>query len=110
MLATYDEVLTSETDTVNIDYKNYKLEDDGYYLEVKNSNMFPQILCFAVGIGSAALFIFLIVKEIKGGKDSKIAATAEVENQPQSLTNNCPYCGTTTSSNKHTCPNCGADI
>lgn len=110
LLATYDAVLSENTDTVNIDYKNTKLEDDGYYLHIKNGDMFPQILCFAVAGGSALLFIFLIfkqVKNLKGGSGNEIDEP-QTEKSTPSLTKECPYCGATMASSKSKCPNCSA--
>ena len=113
-LAADSDIITSTTDTVNIDYKNTTLEDDGYYLENKKSSLFPQILCISISIGCTALFIALIVKEVKfiknGKNQNNSTDESSTEKQPkvEQKASYCNYCGTTIPAGKNKCPNCGA--
>ena len=89
---------------------------------VKKTNLFPQILCYCVGIGSSILFISLIVNEAKKLKNKNSTNNEQTEssldkyglpknNQPiysQTKNNYCDYCGAQIPQGKHKCPNCGS--
>ena len=118
-LAADSPVITANTDTVNMDYENTTLNDDGYYLEAKKSLLFPQILCFVVAGGSAILFISLIVKSIKNLKsgessNEKLTSNADKlgnENNTEQAAKQqkyCDYCCSEIPQGKSKCPNCGA--
>jgi len=113
LLAADSNIITATTDTVNIDYKNTTLEDDGYYIHMKSSMLVPQIICFAVAGGSAILFVSLIIAEVKKLKNG---TTVNPDNSPVFTPNIsedqrptfCQYCGAKIQSRNSRCPNCGA--
>ena len=113
-LAADSPIITSTTDTVNIDYKYTTLEDDGYYIEAKKEMIVPLVVCFVVGFGSAALFIFLIIKEVKKLKartpQESSNGTAVPELNTEYKKSYCVYCGSEIAENKRKCSNCGAKI
>ncbi len=125
-LAADSYIITETTDTINMDYENTTLNDDGYYVSIKNSMLSPQILCFVVAGGSAILFISMIVKEVKNLKNknsfaetltnnnqslnSETSNKTETTMQSSSQANYCVYCCSEVPEGKSKCPNCGARI
>lgn len=93
-------------DTINMDYKNSTLEDDGeysYYLKKSKSNK-SIIIC--VSIIGGLLIIVVIVKLVKKQKkDSKFDTEAfnKVMKDPY-----CEYCGSKLPQGVFKCTNCGA--
>lgn len=107
--------LTSTTDTIEYSYKNTTLEDDGYYLETKTSNIPVVILCFVVGIGCGILFISQIIKNAKELKE--LAPSKNKDDAPsltlESSTPNkkyCAYCGNENNATSKRCSSCGARL
>ena len=113
-LAADSYIITSSTDTVNMDYEYTTLEDDGYYLSLKNgSNKLFAILFICVGLGCGALFIYLIVKGFKNIKkpnteETEIPSYNKIEPEIKEKPSYCNYCGAVVPVGRSRCPSCGA--
>jgi len=106
--------VTSSTDSINMDYKNIPLEDDGEYQSLKSDRVIIIIVLVVLPI----IAIILIVSGIKQFKknmqyesddNSDILKTyPKTTSQPQQ--SSCPYCRTKMKPGATNCPNCGATL
>ncbi len=97
--------VNSETNSIEMSYKDKKLEDDGQYIQQKNykrNEIIGIIVATILGAGCIVGAIFLILK-------SKDEEGEFVNEKPKSERRKCPYCGVKTAS-KDKCPNCGANL
>lgn len=117
--------LSSETDSINVDYKNTKLSDDGEYQAFsKRSKIFNIIGAVSICIGIAMFAISIVLRakapkqelaeEPKAGSLPPLPTSSTTQSsQPQSQTQTasmvtCAYCGSHIKSDKSSCPKCGA--
>lgn len=104
----YDSKTDIEADSIPIDYKNYKLSDDGEYLQIKDQKFTGYIFIF-IGGAMILVMIFVVVRRIRLAKLEEEFIAESKANQFGSSTNNkkiCSYCGTILNGDK--CPSCGS--
>lgn len=105
--------ITTETDSVNMDYKNKSLTDDGEYTLAKKQIVgfrTGYILCFITFTVSLVSCIILEYREKQKDKleNLNFETTKTSQQSQDSKTHICPYCGTKLKENDYSCPNCGA--
>ena len=101
--------VTSQTDSINVDYKNTTLEDDGEYVITKNNLTKARLqkwISVVVFIGLIVLLVYITWKKKKPEESSEKKEEAKVE----STTYKCAYCGSTYSKTRAKCPSCGASL
>lgn len=112
-------VVTSNTDSVPMDYKDFELEDDGEYaLAVRNQARHTRKL-ICLGVFAVAWFTFFIIASNKLGKIYDKERIEEAKKSKSTTYNSsdaigsdtsyCQYCGTyLVKDNNIKCPACGA--
>lgn len=105
--------ITSDTDSINVDYKNIPLTDDGEYISCVNGKKVNIIIITVASIALAACIagaIMIVIKskqkEEAKAAEEKAKEAAEVER----LNRHCPYCNSKLSPDDKKCPNCGAGL
>lgn len=95
--------LTTETDSINYDYKNKSLSDDGEYTKAVSGITIPIIVEFAL----VGILVFLIISVVR---DYKKLAKKVDENGNADLKYKyiCTYCGGKLKEDDKSCPHCGS--
>lgn len=118
--------VTYNTDSINMDYKNIPLENDGEYITTINSNkmltvvMLIFVIIFIVSLVLAIRTFRKNVARKKEGTEEKDAGIhdekpssgnvfAEFEDNTKKPPKKCPYCGSTMKDGEKKCKNCGAE-
>lgn len=106
LLAVNELPLTGYTDSINMDYKDMPIEQDGEYVTCLNGKNNAIIFGTISGIVTFGIIVALIVIRKK---------TIKIDDQPtktqattKSTKRYCPYCGSTISAKAEKCKNCGA--
>ena len=119
-LSTKKTEITQRTNSIDYNYKNTKIEDDGDYIALTNKDVKGIERGFKVG-GYFALFggISLIVastvlyyKKRKIYEENQSSTTAPEATQPKPNSNStfCMYCGSKISADDAKCSSCGASV
>ncbi len=101
--AVNNKTVTVTTDSINIDYKNIPLENDGEYKSVKKSIVLGWIFEVIFALVEVGMVV-LIIKHIR--KSFVKEELPEEDNQYAS----CPYCGSVLNDDENKCKNCGATL
>ena len=102
-LAVDEYPLTTQTDSINLDYKHLPLEQDGEYVISKNNitaHIVTEIFLDLIVI----LMIIYTIKKVKS-KIEKVGLNGEIKPKFKYI---CTYCGAKLSENDTTCPKCGS--
>lgn len=109
--------LTSDTDSIPLDYTNFELEDDGSYIAEMRTVQITRVISYIAG-ALLLVLLFFIVKLAFSHKqteeETKAAATIPVSTgagQAQGQTDNriyCAYCGGVMEAGQDSCPRCGS--
>jgi len=104
-LAVDSDPITTETDSINLDYKDIPLTQDGEYVHNKKVNIFS----IAIGIVTFGLSILMFVLMIKNKKKNseEVALKGEMGDTPV-YKYVCTYCGAKLRETDSTCPHCGS--
>lgn len=102
-LAVDEMPLTTQTDSINMDYKNLPLSEDGEYVLAKRQ-IVTNIIIEIVLIGVFALFVVFAIKTIK----SNIEKVPEGSQPKMAKKYICTYCGAKLKEEDTTCPKCGS--
>lgn len=100
--------VTMRTDSINMDYINIPLENDGEYVGAKNSKrtaMIMTIACFGASVVVAVLTFIKAKKSMKLNELEKEKASSQDESVKR-----CKYCGSKQNPEDTKCPNCGASF
>jgi rubrerythrin len=109
--------VTTNTDSMVVEYKNFKIEDDGEYIELSKTHKKFNTIAVFLNIGAVVCLISGIAFGVKFTKKAK----EYIENNQNSSssgssttssgtpTKKCGYCGYTSSSSGK-CPQCGAHL
>lgn len=98
--------VTLNTDSINMDYKNTSLSDDGEYVTAKALKQSWTTAAIILALGAVTLIIIMstiVKKSIKNTYETK-SSTIDIQ------VSICQYCGTKNTDNAHNCPNCGAKL
>ena len=102
--AVNNSVVDDKTDSINMDYINIPLENDGEYL-VGRRQLTMSIVVLVACVGALAIDILLIVKDIK----KKVKRSVDLTDVPEEVKKkSCKYCGRVLQDGEYTCPSCGA--
>ena len=105
--------ITADTDSVNVDYKDIPLTDDGEYMQCINSRKVC-VVVLIVAIIAIAGSVFGIVTIIKKSRQKEEALAAEAKAketaEQKRLNRHCPYCNSKLDPNDKKCDNCGASL
>lgn len=102
--------VTMRTDSINMDYINIPLENDGEYVGAKNSKrtaMIMTIACFGASVVVAVLTFIKAKKSMKLNELEKEKASSPAQNES---VKRCKYCGSKQNPDDTKCPNCGASF
>ena len=110
LLAVESPYTTRESDSVNMDYKNYPLEKDGEYQKLKKMKTICIVADCAIGAGCLATAVGIVVILVK-----KMQKTDEVESPTQASipvkkTRYCRYCGARLDDTRPNCSQCGSAV
>ncbi len=96
--------LTSDTDSINADYMNFDLSDDGSYVEA------VRLSRIALGIGLILIFsiILSLTYYFKTSSSQRSSLDQYTNDDTQEKKDYCLYCGSVIAKDKTKCPNCGA--
>lgn len=100
--------VNKDTDSINLDYKNTTLNDDGEYLVAKSNLTKARLrkgIAIAIFVGLILLMLFVLWKkkkpeEVEKKEESKVESDSSV----------CAYCGASYSKTRSKCPSCGASL
>ncbi len=98
-------IVTKDTDSITMDYKNTTLKDDCEYernIHSKTTFTIGSIVDAIILVGLIVLIIVIIQKSAASPEQEKL----QQENQLRK----CPYCGAKIKNTKDKCPNCGANL
>ena len=103
--------ITSNTDSIPVDYKLTKLEDDGAYAYLK-TQLNKYTLYIVLSIGGIILLIggcvaVVLTAKRKEEEKQEEQKQQEIENEKKKF---CQYCGTKIKEEDATCPNCGSRL
>lgn len=105
--------ITSNTDSINVDYKNIPLTDDGQYIKCingKKTSITIISIASVVVAGCIAGAILIVIKS-KQKQQAKVAEEKAKElAEEKRLNRRCPYCSGKLSPDDKKCPNCGASL
>ena len=97
--------ITTETDSINLDYKNLPLSQDGEY-QVAVRDIITNIL---VEAGIVVVFVVLVIYTIKKAKKNiEVVNENGKDNNEPKLKYICTYCGAKLKEEDTTCPKCGS--
>ena len=102
-LAVDEYPLTTQTDSINMDFKNLPLSEDGEYIVAKNQ-IKTIVIIEAVLIGVFVLLVVLTIRAIK----TNVEKVPEGEQPKMSKKYICTYCGAKLREEDTTCPKCGS--
>ncbi len=104
-----DSNVLSDPDSTPVDYKNFKLEDDGEYL-YHLSQVTASSVTLVIGIFGTVFSIIAIVVTIQKAKkkEEEIKSTPKPETTEKAYY--CQYCGSKCSPTDLKCPNCAGTI
>ena len=110
LLAVDSNPVTMQTDSINMDYINIPLNNDGEYIGAKNSKRTSIIMTIAFFGGSVVVAVLTFLKAKKSMKlneleKEKASPLAQNENVKR-----CKYCGSKQNPQDTKCPNCGASF
>lgn len=103
--AVNNKTVTETTDSINIDYKNIPLEDDGEYKSVKKQIALGWIFESIFALAEVGM-IFAIINHIRKSFVKEVDGSLDEDNQYA----NCPYCGSVLNDDENKCKNCGATL
>ncbi len=116
-VAVNSDPITSNTDSVPLDYKHKALTDDGeYLLELESEKSFYTIrTVFAIITGvMIAILVFTLVRSIKNGTKEATETSSTTSSTTTSTTTTaekfCSYCGAQIQSGDRKCQICGAPV
>ena len=96
--------VTLNTDSINLDYKNTSLSDDGEYVTAQALKQGWTTATIILTLSAVAMIIIMSIIVKKSIKN-----THETESNTINIhVFVCPYCGTKNTNNERNCPNCGA--
>ena len=96
---------SSASDSINMDYKNEKLEDDNEYKDIKRKIVICRIILVVLTIAEG-LLVFAIIKFAT--KKTTDEAKSTNTTTPADNTQYCEYCGSKLENNASKCSLCGA--
>lgn len=102
--------VTMRTDSINMDYINIPLDNDGEYIGAKNSKrtaMIMVIACFGASVVVAILTFIKAKKSMKLNELEKEKASSLPQDEG---VKRCKYCGSKQNPEDTKCPNCGASF
>lgn len=106
------QLITRNTDSIPVDYKDKALEDDGEYINAGENKRTFMWLSIVAGVTCGALIIVNIIIKVEDREyvedTSSGPSNASVSAQNKPKINKCEYCGTILGVNETSCPNCGA--
>ncbi len=112
-LAVNSNPITSNTDSINVDYKNIPLTDDGEYIKCINGKKISITIISIASVvvaGCIAGAILIVIKS-KQKQQAKVAEEKAKElAEEKRLNRRCPYCSGKLSPDDKKCPNCGASL
>ena len=97
------------SDSVNIDFKDFELEDDGEYVYAKKMKTIAIVVYSLFIAGFVALLVATIItfKKQLQEKEAEEAEKKEREAEENSI-KHCAYCGSVINETRETCAKCGA--
>lgn len=105
-------ILSDETDSIPVDYKNKSIESDGEYVVARsNKKVFLVMTVISLSI-FVILMVITVILDIKGRQyidDQESNSTIEnstLSKKPVII--KCEYCGTILNETQTSCPNCSA--
>lgn len=111
-VAVNSKIVTMQTDSIPLDYKDMPLEKDGQYVNAKTGFVCFVIISSVLGVISVALFVvggILLAKKIQ--KNEQIKEKEENPNlSEQENIVRCKYCGSKLKESSVSCENCGAKL
>lgn len=107
-VACNSQTVTSRTDSITLDYKNYPLSADGEYMQANNSKVGIIIVLCSFAVAGVIFVIIAVVSLKRKVMKSKEPMTPQEVMEADGF-NRCAYCGAY-SEDKTKCPNCGAVI
>lgn len=103
--------ITSNTDSIPMDYDGISFEKDGEYVSLKKESR-NNLIFLIIGILVNIAIIFLFIRYMR--KHSKVEdkddETKTIEPKPEVTTTTCKYCGGVHDKKKSKCPDCGASL
>lgn len=106
-VACSSKVITENTDSITMDYKNFPLSADGEYIQTMNSKkIYIVVLCItSLLVVCGIAYIIVEIKKSIRKSTTKLSPEDLLEDEGN---NQCKYCGTILVKGKTKCPNCGA--
>jgi len=103
------------TDSIDMDFKNKTIEDDGDYIALLEEKQSTTGICVTIGIVILGIVVICVVLWKKNSKKVDEEATTSTGTQTyqapeQPKKNYCRYCGSVVPNGKTSCDNCGAGI
>lgn len=109
-LAVDAKVVTLSTNSINMDYLDIPIENDGEYIlanGLKKTSMIFMIVMFCLSAGSFVAGIFKMKKEMKLNElEKEKASNTQIDDNVK----RCPYCGSKQNPEDKNCKNCGASF
>ena len=103
LLAVDEYPVTTQTDSINMDYKNLPLSEDGEY-QVAKGQIRTNIIIEVAIVGVFALLVVLTIRQIK----QNVEQVPEGSQPKTSKKYICTYCGAKLKETDTTCPKCGS--
>lgn len=110
-VAVNSKIVTQETDSITMDYKDIPLENDGEYIQSTKQIKLLTSLSIIGGSASVILITTATVLLFKRMKKNELEKTLEEDpNFKEEGVTRCKYCGSKVDSSDKSCKNCGAGL
>lgn len=115
LIAVNSNPVTLATDSINVEYKNTTLNDDGEYVKAqKDLKTFPIIGGAMIGVAVVILVVGIVVfkknLELEKAKIEEDKRHNEVEEKSKRTKTSCPYCGAKNDISANKCSSCGGSL
>lgn len=110
LLAVDSRIVTMQTDSIDMGYKDIPLENDGEYIGAQNSRrtaLIVMVVCFGASVAVAVLACVKAKKSMQLNEQEKEQASSQSSSEN---VKRCKYCGSKQNPEDTNCPNCGASF
>ena len=102
--------VTMRTDSINMEYINIPLDNDGEYIGAKNSKTTATVMTIACFGASVVIAVLTFIKAKKSMKLNELEKEKASSIPQDEGVKRCKYCGSKQNPQDTKCPNCGASF